>query len=134
MQKESVRAFKNELRNYQFYLSRVRKLYQSIDACFDKLGGVRGIDPSKEPLHTLPNKDLEYALRDEIEFYERQKKLLEAKILYIDQILAKMEEPTRTAVIEVYVKGRPIAVVCNEMYISSSGLQKRMNKQIELAL
>ena len=108
MQKEQVKAFKNELRNYTFYCSRIVSLGNSIEFCYDRLGGVRGIDPSKEPVHAMPNKEMEYKLRDEIERYEATLKRYKEKVDSIDEILERIELPIREAVITVYVKAIPL--------------------------
>lgn len=134
MQTAEVRAFKNELRNYNYYLHRVTTLDESIEFIYDRLGGVRGIDPSKEPLHSPPDKDLEYKLRDDISRLEANKKLLENKIAYIEQILGRMETSLREAVIKVYANGKPISIVCNDLYVSPSGLAKKINNEIKKAL
>ena len=134
MQKPEVRAFKNELRNYTYYCSRIASLEESIEFMYDKLGGVRGIDPSKEPLHTQPSKEFEYMVRDKITDLEKNKALYEAKRDYIDQILGKMETSVREAVISVYVRMEKCIKVADQHFLSSTGLQKRMNRAIEVAL
>ena len=134
MQKPEVRAFKNELRNYTYYCSRIASLEESIEFMYDKLGGVRGIDPSKEPLHTQPSKEFEYMVRDKITDLEKNKALYEAKRDYIDLILGKMETSVRGAVIAVYVKQEKCIKVADQNFLSSTGLQKRMNRAIDVAL
>lgn len=134
MQSEDVKAFKNELRNYNYYLSRIRTLTNSIEWCYDRLGGVRGIDPSKEPTHAVPNKDIEYKLRDDIERLEHLKGLVQAKVDYIEQTLDRMETPLRLAVIEVFANHRTIRSIATGMYLSETGLRKRINKEIKKAL
>ena len=134
MQKPEVRAFKNELRNYTYYCSRIASLEESIEFMYDKLGGVRGIDPSKEPLHTQPSKEFEYMVRDKITDLEKNKALYEAKRDYIDLILGKMETSVREAVIDVYVRMEKCIKVADQHFLSSTGLQKRMNRAIEVAL
>jgi hypothetical protein len=133
-QPESVRAFKNELRNYRFYIERAVELEDKIEFLYDRLGGVRGIDPSKEPLHIMPNRDIEWKIRDDISKLDAQMSLVRAKIRYVDQILAKMEEPVKTAIICVYIDKKKTDVVAVQMWISPSGLMKKMNKAIEEAL
>lgn len=129
-----IRAFKNELRNYKYYLSRVITLTNSIDYLYDRLGGVRGIDPSKEPTHSQPNKELEYKLRDDISRLESKKSLVEDKIKDIDETLNKMEEPLKTCVISMYIDGTHLIKLADELYLSPSGLMKRMNREIKRAL
>ena len=134
MQKDSVRAFKNELRNYNYYLSQIVSLENSIEFLYDRLGGVRGVDPSKEPTHSLPNKELEYKLRDDIERLERKKASVEAKAKEIDRTLSFMEEEIRYAIMCVYANGKQVKYMSDKMYLSPSGLVLRMNKAIERAL
>lgn len=134
MQKDSVRAFKNELRNYNYYLYRVTSLENSIEFLYDRLGGVKGVDPSKEPTHSQPNKELEWKLRDDISRLETKKRIVEAKILGIDEILDLIDDPLQTAVKSVYIHGEKCIKVASDLFLSSTGLQKRMNKAIEEAL
>lgn len=134
MHRDKIRAFKNELRNYNYYLSQLVSLTNSIEYCFDRLGGVRGIDPSKEPIHSPPNKELEYKIRSDIERYEQLKTLTQAKIDYVDEILARMEIDVRMAIKSVYVEGNHIVKTSEKLFISPTGLHKRMNKAIEKAL
>jgi len=134
MQKEQVKAFKNELRNYTYYCSRVVSLQNSIEYTYEKLGGVRGIDPSKEPTHAMPNKNLEYKLRDDIERYEAKLKRYKEKVEDINETLGRMEEAVREALIMVYVKGEHFTKVAKIYYLSPTGLQKRMNRAIEDAI
>lgn len=134
MQKESVRAFKNELRNYAYYLSRITSLENSIELCYERLGGIRGVDPSKEPLHIHPNDEYQWKLRDDIELYEAKIKRLQDKVDEIDLILSRMETDAREALIDIYVHGKQVRSVAMRLYLSHSGLLKRLNKAIEDAL
>lgn len=134
MQDEEVRAFKNELRNYTYYLSRIVTLENSIEFLYDRLGGVRGIDPSKEPLHAMPNKEMEWKLRDDISKLEAKKERYEKNLAEIDQILNLIEEFTRTALKLVYIEGKRTDIVAGQMLISPSGLKNRMNRAIKKAI
>lgn len=134
MQPEEIRAFKNELRNYNYYLYKIITLGKSIEFLYDRLGGVHGVDPSKEPIHAMPNKDLEWKIRDDITRLEAKKSTTENKLREIDDVLHRIEEPIRTAIISVYISGKQISNVAGEMYLSSTGLAKRINKAIKKAL
>lgn len=134
MQDEEVRAFKNELRNYTYYLSRIVTLENSIEFLYDRLGGVRGIDPSKEPLHAMPNKEMEWKLRDDISKLEAKKKRYENHLTEIERILGRMEPTLRWAVIEVYAKNNTIESVARKLFLSHNGLARRMDKEIKKAL
>lgn len=133
-QKDSVRAFKNELRNYEIYRKEVEKFENEIEELYDRLGGVRGIDPSKEPLHAMPNKDLEYQLRDRISNLEAKINVRKAKLNQTDEILSRMETTLKQALFEVYAKGKTVDALAIRLEVSPSGLVKRFNKAIERAL
>ena len=134
-QSAGVRSFKNELRNYSFYLSRVEALQSLIDMCYEHLPGyVHGVDPSRIPSMSVPNKDLEYRLRNEIEHHERNKSLTEAKIHYCDEILDLMENELRTAIKRIYIDGEHMSSIAMKMYLSTNALQNRINREIERVL
>lgn len=133
-QSENVRAFKNELRNYNYYLNRVVTLKNSIEWCYYRLGGVHGIDPSKEPTHSQPNKELEYKLRDDIEQYRRKLKHTEDRIEEMNEILNSIENELRWAIKCVYVEHKPMRNVAMKLFMSHSSLQKKMDSAIRRAL
>lgn len=133
-QRIEVKAFKNELRNYTYLCYVINTLENSIEDCYDRLGGVRGVDPSKEPIHGMPNKELEYKLRNDIEHYES---ILRQKVnqkVEIDRILGRIETPLKMAIIDVYVNGRRVDDTAKRMFLSHNGLYKQMNKAIKEAL
>ena len=132
--RDEIQAFKYKLRGYNFLCYEITTLENSLEFCYDRLGGVRGIDPSKEPTHAMPNKELEYKLRDDIERYEAKLKLKISEKVEIDQTLDRMETSLREAVFRVYAKGENCLKVSGDYYLSPSGLKKRMNKAISGAL
>ena len=95
---------------------------------------MRGIDPSKEPLHAMPNKDLEYQLRDRISNLEAKINVRKAKLNQTDEILSRMETTLKQALFEVYAKGKTVDALAIRLEVSPSGLVKRFNKAIERAL
>lgn len=133
-QSERVKSFKNELRNYKYYCNLSMSLKDKIEYYYHLLGGVRGIDFAKEPVHSPPNKEREYQLREDISQCERKLELTTRKISEIDEILCKMQIDVRTALICVYVNGEQIRSVASKMYLSHGALQKRFIKAIEEAL
>ena len=134
MQRPEVRAFKNELRNYTYYCSRIASLEESIEFMYDRLGGVRGIDPSKEPIHSAPDKEFEYMLRDKISSLEQDKAVYEVKRDYIDLILGRIENTLREALKLVYIDGQRLDRVSGKFFLTPNGLIYRLNKSIEEAL
>jgi len=135
MQSARVKAFKNELRNYSFYLSRIEALQSLIDLCYDHLpGALHGNDPSRIPMNTVPNKDMEYRIRAEIEHHERNRRATQGEIDKCDQILGLMETSLKTAVKRIYVNGERTDKVAMDMYLSANALHNRINREIERVL
>lgn len=134
MQEESVKAFKKDLGTYCYKLGRKKDLEDKIQECYDRLGGVRAVDPSREPTHSMPNIDVEYALRDRISELEQKLRHVCDQIEEIEQILDRIDSPLKTAVLEVYAKGHTIRSQAERMFLSETGLRKRINKAIEKAL
>ena len=134
MQSEQVRAFKNDFRSYSYWLSRVITLENSIEYCYDRLGGVKGIDPSKEPTHAQPNKELEWKLRDDISRYEAELAKMERRIKETDEILDRIENDLREAIKSVYIQRQQIRKIADKYFLSYNGLSYRMDRAIERAL
>lgn len=134
MQKEEVGAFKNELRNYNYYSSRIKTLEASIEFLYERLGGVRGIDPSREPLHTMPNKEMEWKLRDDIMKLDIKKSRFERHLQEIDEVLNRMENDDRLGAFSVYAERKRLEDVCKIFSYSASGFSAKLDRAIERAL
>ena len=134
-QSKNVYTFKNELRNYDFYLERIKGIDEMIEYCYHMLGGVRAIDTSKEPVHGgAHNLDAEYRIREEIEHHEANKRYTQRKVDEMDKVLNKIDLIDREPIIAVYVKGNSIEKVSRKMFLSSSALGKRMDKALSKLL
>jgi hypothetical protein len=135
-QEANVRAFKNELANYQYYKDKALLLQEKIDDCYNLLpGSIHGNNPQKLPIYGgVPNKEFEYKVRDEIERYGHELSRLNDKINSIDEILLKIETPLQAAIIDKYAHGRTLEQVATNMFLSSAGLLKQINKAIKKAL
>lgn len=134
MQSKKVKAFKREMENYNFYLDRIKKLDELIEYCYHMLGGVKGIDPSKEPVHAMPNKDVEYKIRDEITRHEKNKELAQGHIKFVDQVLSRINEETKEQIKSVFIDGKSLESVARKNFISKPTLQYRIDKELEKAL
>ena len=134
MQPKEVKAFKNRLRYYSYLTQEINSLEEEIEELYERLGGVRGIDPSKEPVHAMPNKDVEYQLRDSISRLDATLSYKRAEKDEIDRILVKMEPSAYEAVKAVYIEGKLCENVALVHHMSPSGLKDRMNKAIKKAL
>ena len=133
-QKAQIRAFKNELRNYNYYVSAAKKTKEIIDNYYYELSGVKACDPSKPPLHSLPNKERENHIREAISRQERYLKLTQAKIKYIDRVLDNISEPLNSTIVDIFLRGESLTAHSNSYNLSNVGLYKKINKAIERAL
>ena len=133
-QPEEVKAFKHDLASYPLKTKKANEYREMIEDLYGQLGGVRAIDVSRVRTNSPPNKDVEYAIRDRISECERKLGLLEAQLTSVREVLDRIETPLKTAVIDVYARGKTIRSVALKMFISETGLRKRMNKAIEKAL
>lgn len=129
-----LKAFKNELKNYNFYKQRIKALDELIQTCYDMLSGVKAIQYDKEPSHALPNKDVEYKIRDEITHHDKNKARTQAKLDDIDKILNRVETSLREAIIESYCNGTPLEKVAEKRFISKVGLFYQINEALKEAL
>ena len=134
-QDKSVRAFKNQLENYQYYVYMVNHYEQQIQDCFDKLGASpKSIDYSKVVGHTVPDKDFEYKMRGYIEIYEYKKDMFERLVAYVNSILDLMPVEQRNMAKDMFVLGENEIAVAKKYYISPSGMRYQINREIKKAL
>lgn len=135
MQDIEVKAFKNELMNYNYYQYQCKKIKEEIDYNYDLLANVRGLNPSKLPIHGgLPNIDNIYAIRDTITLLEAKLSRYNDKMVEVEQILDKIENPLKTAIMDKYIVGLTLEKVSRDNGYSSAGLLKKINKAIKKAL
>lgn len=133
-QKAQVRAFKNELRNYNYYVSAAKKTKELIDNYYYELSGVKASDPSRPPLHSLPNKERENHIREAISKQERYLKLTQAKINHIDRVLSNIDDPLSSTIKDIFLNGESLTAQSGHYNLSNVGLYKKINKAIERAL
>lgn len=131
-----IKQFKNELRNYKYYLKQIEKWDERIDDLYNSLpGSVHSINPAV-PLQTggVPNKDFEYRVRDIISVYEAFRKPWEDKRDYVNKVLSFIETPLCDDIRAVYVEGRSLVEVAHPRYIIASSLRGRINRAIVKAI
>ena len=135
MQGKDVEAFKNLMRNYQFNLDRVNKYQMQIEDCYAMLGAVpQSIDFAKVKTHSLPNKDFEYMLRDNIQYYKSRLDFYNAQIKFVNEKLNLMPVETRNMASDMFILGETEISVASRYFISPSGMRKRINKAIKKVL
>ncbi len=128
-------AFKRELATYRDIEEEIRSFDEEIQYCYDMLGASpRSVDPGRVVVHSPPNKEREYELRERISLLEANRSPWLSKKKRIDRILMRMETSLREDVVHVYVDNEKLDVVSAPRYVTASTLHYRLNKAIENAL
>ena len=133
MQSPRCRALKHSLSNYRFYERRVAELNDSIQRCYDRLGGIRSPRLDGVRVNSPPDYEREQALLDELDRLKSLKEKYRVFIHDMDEILDILPEMERSAIIRVWVDGETVEAVADSLFYHPSSLRYRMNKAIERA-
>lgn len=131
--KENVQAFKNELRNYNFYRKEKKKIKEKINLEYYNLANVKGVNPQKQPGTT--NEEYLHEKRNEV--YERIAELKEkekeysVKIKAIDMVLKKIPEKNRKIIVELFIEKKDANKICEKNFVSKSTLYYRVDVWLE---
>lgn len=130
----SVEQFKNEMRNYNYYVSMLDSLEEKLENTYYELSGVKGVRYDKIP--SAYNKELieqkRFDLMQKIDKLENEISRLSGEIEHIDSILECIENAhIKKAIIDVYVNGCAIADICKDYCLTPAGLLYQMNKSIK---
>lgn len=123
LDKEAVEAYKNELKNLWYYMRLQLDLENDIDLMEYDMGGVKGIDYSKEMGGTFNPEATEQRRLKMIEEYNRlleKKEEIVRKQRCICRVLNCMAEDDRNLVIDVIANHRKYRDVCEERNITST--------------
>ena len=134
MQRKEVRAFKNELENYDVYRERIDALNDLISLCYHELSGLKSPDFQNIPVHSpadLEKRDRIYA---EIDRHRTNMERAKAKLDEIDEVLERMPVKFRRAAFRVFAKKESLEKVAQEYHYSKKGMWYWINKEIEKAL
>lgn len=135
MQSRAVKAFKGRLKGYRYWQDRLKGQSELMQMCYDLLGASPK-SPSFDdvPAHGPKDLDREYRIRAEIERIEPLLARAKDEVVYIDEILGKIETPLREAVIAIYADEKKMVNEAGRLNIATSTLNKKIDKAIEKAL
>ena len=134
MQSDEVRAFKNELSNYDFYRKRVEALNELIEICYHTLSGLHSPDFQNIPVHSPADLEKRDRLYAKIDKHRANIEKATRKMDEIDEVLNKMPRKIRIAAYRVYVQKETIEKVARENHYSKKGMWYWINKEIQKAL
>lgn len=134
MNNEDIRKFRLRLkREYSFVVYKIEDTKKEIDELFDKMAGLKAIDYSKEKGNTNQQAIEEYklALSDSIAVYEATLKYYQSKLEEMNYVLDKLEDCDKEMFLLKYLKHKTYYQIGKIYYLSSSAVNKRMNKALE---
>lgn len=134
MNNEDIRKFRLRLkREYSFVVYKIEDTKKEIDQLFDKMAGLKAIDYSKEKGNTNQQAIEEYklALSESIAIYENSLKYYQSKLEEMNSVLDKLEDCDKEMFLLKYLKHKTYYEIGKIYYLSSSAVNKRMNKVLE---
>ena len=129
-----ISAFKNELKNYLYYKAKIKELKEELDEVYRIMSGLIG-RPFGENGHSTNQSLKEERRLDLIEQTKRIERTITGyldKISNIEYILNKCSY--KDAMVRIYCKQEGYIKLGNELGYSARGLQKRIDKEILLAI
>jgi len=137
VKKEDVEAFKNELKNLNYYRKKIKEIDEKIKVLEYEMEAVKGVDYSKQHGSANPAaiEHKKLAMSDEMEWYEESKSKWTKKIKDIILVLDNLERSDRDVVERICVDGVRYRELCDEFGIkSTSSLANAVNNAIAQAL
>lgn len=116
-----VKAFKNELLNYTYYLERRKILDEKIKLEYYKLSGVSAINPSKMPGSTneLLKNLSKLEIYGKIDNLKNEYNRNEVKLLEIQEVLKKLDENQYQVLSLIYFKKKKIKDICQVLGVEN---------------
>lgn len=126
--------FINELKCYNGYKKDLYKLKEKIDLLWHKIGGIKGVDPSKEPVRSVNKELLEQLKLEELEKIERlenEYKRIKSQIDSIDTKLSLMSEKVGNIYKAIYFDKKSFYKIAKINNCSIGAIRYLMLKEYE---
>lgn len=133
---EDVRAFKNELRNYRYYQKRLKAINEEIDNIYYNLSGIasKPFGASAGSTNQQAKEENRLNALDKIEKLKDKANIYTKQLQSLERTLNACSEEIRDAIIKIYCDGHTYSSMAIHTYYSPRGLEKRIDKEIKLAL
>lgn len=138
MNKEEIRAFKNELKNVNFYRNKINELKIEIEIIEYDLTGVKAVNftPHQSTTNPISKSSYYYAQLDKKDKLIKKKKAYDDKLNSINQLLDSIDDgKTKQMIIDIYIEGKGFLSTAIKFNYSNHGVQQRIDsalKKIEL--
>lgn len=133
MTEQEIVAFKNELRNYRFYESKIKELTQEINKIYYELTGVKGICYDRQPGSTSPEakSGKMYDSYNKIDALSSKLSVYKAKFNSLECVLNKLDCDAKKLIINVYVEGKTYRELSEIMKLSPSAIHYEVTKHLK---
>ena len=129
MTEEEIRAFKNTLRNYNFFKKEIDRLEKEIEYLYSIMGGSTAINYDGMRYAQKPGQFfVKMEKKDRLEY---KKNSYEATITMCDNVLSKVSNKIRNCLIEIYINGSSFEKIAKKNDYSSSGLYSRIVNELK---
>lgn len=136
--KQEIEAFKNELKNYQFYLDEYDAVSKEIELMIYQMSGVKGIDYSKQSGNSFNESASEIkrlSMIEQLNELEIEKKEISMMILRINRKMSSLTKDERNLLMRLIVDKKTYEEICDELQIANKSLlYNEINKIIEKAI
>lgn len=130
-----VEAFKNQLRNYSYYVKRKDMLIEEVNTLRYNLAGLKGVRYDKQMSNGSPNEALIEENRldmiDRINIKEKEISIISNLLDMINGHLEELSPDIKKACIEMYINGKTYESEAKELFYSKTGLFKAINRELE---
>lgn len=126
---------KRELRNRKGYERDLHDIELLIEAKWNDLRGVKGVrydKPHSNPSEAIANESKLQMIEEYNDLLD-EKKRIQMQLTHIQRILEATDEETREAIELYFCEGKTIRETARFFYMSKSGLEKRINRELEKA-
>ena len=114
--REAVKAFKNECRNYFYYLADIRDLMLEIKRTDHKMTGVHSLDFQKIRIRRDPKKTYLVSFIEANTILEKQLQAKEEKVMNIINTISRIELPAYRAIVWMVFVQRKTYTEVAKMY------------------
>lgn len=132
MTQEQIITFKEDLKNYRYLKSTIKKIQEEIEYLVYQETGVKGI--SYDKVHTSVNERYIQIKRletiDKIDELEKKLEEPKSRLDKIEQVLNKMSYYDRNIFTLKYLEALSFQEIARRYYISKAGIFYRMNEAL----
>ena len=128
---DRVAEFKNEARQYKFYVARIYQLREQLDIAYYQMSGLKSVDntrirgsfnPEQAELVRLEQSEKIQQIEDELMIYE-------AKTRRINRVLENIDQDIAVLIKEAWCRQKGLQFVADNEHYTLSNISKKITKE-----